>query len=298
MRIFSQKSGFIFQALKLETFFSGLTGASAFLLVLIGCHRGRRQPASARDGAHADEALDGPQLVHGGSVHGGVHVDDGVGHVPTALACHGGDVQGGFGQDGGNLAHHVGDVLVGDAQPCSASGDGPVKPALGEVHGVDDGASLQEVPQLLHGHQGTVLLSLRGGGSQVGQADDLVVAQKLLVGKVGDKAVNLAGLDALQQVGVHHQAATGQVDDAHALLHGLDFVCIDEALGFGGLGHVDGDVVGLGEDGVQCLGLHHRAAQGPGGIHGDEGVVADDLHAQVGGTVGHHGTDGPQTDDS
>ena len=147
---------------------------------------------SARDGTHADEPLDGSQLVHGGTIHGGVHVDDGVGHVATALVCHAGNVQAGLCQGGGNLAHHVGDVLVGDAQPCSASGDRLLQPALGEIYGVDDGSGLQEVPQLSHSHQCTVFLRLRGGGSQMGQADNLVVAQKLFVGKVGDKAVNLA----------------------------------------------------------------------------------------------------------
>ena len=41
--------------------------------------------ASARDGPHADEPLDGPQLVHYSTIYGCVHVNYCVGYITTTL---------------------------------------------------------------------------------------------------------------------------------------------------------------------------------------------------------------------
>ena len=61
---------------------------------------------------------------------------------------------------------------------------------------------------------------------------------------------------------------------------------------------MDGDVVAQREHVVQVHAVVYLAGQVPGGINGDVGIVAVDLHAQLNGAVGHPGTDGTQTDDT
>ena len=61
---------------------------------------------------------------------------------------------------------------------------------------------------------------------------------------------------------------------------------------------MDGDVIAERQHVVQVDTVVHLAAQVPGRVNGDVGIVAVDLHAQRDGTVGHPGTDGTQTDDA
>ena len=118
------------------------------------------------------------------------------------------------------------------------------------------------------------------------------------VGEVGHVAGDLAGIHGLQQGGGVHQLTAGIVQDLHAVLAQGQGLGIDGVLGGGQVGHMDGDVVAQGEHVVQVHAVVYLAAQVPGGVNGDVGVVAVDLHAQRNGAVGHAGADGTQTDDA
>ena len=61
---------------------------------------------------------------------------------------------------------------------------------------------------------------------------------------------------------------------------------------------MDGDVVAQGQHVVQVHTVVYLAAQVPGCLNGDVGVVAVHFHAQLDGAVGHAGADGTQTDDA
>ena len=129
-------------------------------------------------------------------------------------------------------------------------------------------------------------------------ADDARPAQQRFGGEVGHVAGDPAVLQRLQQGGGVHQLAAGVVQDLHAVLAQGQRLGVDGVLGGGQIGHMDGDVVAQGEHVVQVHAVVDLAAQVPGGINGDVGVVAVDLHAQRNGAVGHAGADGTQTDDA
>src|SRR5699024_7973743 len=121
---------------------------------------------------------------------------------------HGGDGPG----DGGGVG-----PLGEDAHPVLG---GPGHGEVGQVHGVDDAAVVQVVLDLPGGHHGAVVLALGGGGPQVGDGHHALDGGGLAVGEVGD----VGGALAAGQSGLHgggvHQLPTGQVHDAHPVLHG------------------------------------------------------------------------------
>ena len=107
-----------------------------------------------------------------------------------------------------------------------------------------------------------------------------------VVGEVGDIGGDPAGVQSGQHGLVVHDLAPGQVDEADAPLHGGDGFGVDHVLGLGCIMDMNGDVVGP----LIQLGhvLHHMdvAVQTQGGIHGQIGVVAVDIHAQGQGHIG------------
>ena len=132
----------------------------------------------------------------------------------------------------------------------------------------------------------------------MGGAHDAGLAQNGLRREVGHIAGHLAGLHGFQQrLGVH-QLTAGVVQDLHAILAQGKGLGVDGVLGGGQVGHMDGDVVAQGQHVVQVYAVAYLTAQVPGGVNGDVGVVAVDLHAQLNGAVGHAGADGTQTDDT
>ena len=171
---------------------------------------------------------------------------------------------------------------------------GPLHDHIGEVHGVLDIAVFQIVLQLVGGHDGAVVLALRGGRPQVGQGRHVGSGQQPVVGEVGGVAGHLAGLQGGDEVAVVHQPAPCQVDDPHPVLHLGDGGGVDGVPGGLHVGQVEGHIVGVGVQRVQLL--HHLdvAVQPQGGVYGQIGVVAVDLHPQGQGDVGHQGPDGPQ----
>ena len=219
-------------------------------------------------------------------------IQHGVGVLAPGLGLHVLDVDAGLAAGGGKGGDGVGHVPVDDAHPLGAGlpghGEG------GQVHGVYDVAVLQVVLELVYRHDRAVVLALRGGGAQVGDGDDVFQPQEAVVGEVGGVGRALAALQGGDEGGRVHQVAPGKVEDAHAVLHLPQGFGTHHALGVGGEGQVQGDVVAVLVDLIQGQGAVHPAGQVPGGFHGEEGVVAVDVHAQQAGGVGHQDADGPQ----
>ena len=114
------------------------------------------------------------------------------------------------------------------------------------------------------------------------------------VGEVGDIGRAFAGgQGGLQGLGVH-QLTPGQVDNADPVLHGGEGGVVEGPLGLGGHGQVEGDIIGLAVELLQGGDHLHAGGQVQGVLHGQEGVIAHNLHAQGGGGVGHQHADGPQ----
>ena len=61
---------------------------------------------------------------------------------------------------------------------------------------------------------------------------------------------------------------------------------------------MDGDVVTVFINGLQIHGPVHQAGQRERRVYGQEGIVAEDGHAQLGGDIGHLHADGAQADDA
>ena len=116
----------------------------------------------------------------------------------------------------------------------------------------------------------------------------------LAVGEVGDVGGALAAGQGLPQGGGVHQLAPGQVHDADPVLHGGKGLGVDGPLGLGIHGQVERDVIHLGIQGLQGVHDLHAGGEVQGVGHGQEGVIAHDLHAQGGGGVGHQHANGPQ----
>ena len=91
------------------------------------------------------------------------------------------------------------------------------------------------------------------------------------------------------------ELAAGAVDDADALLHDADGGLVDEAFGLGGEADVEGEVVGGFEDLVDGDEGYVVLAGDDGG---DEGVVADEVHAEAGGAAGDFEADAAEADDA
>ena len=72
-------------------------------------------------------------------------------------------------------------------------------------------------------------------------------------------------------------------------------VCVDEAFGLGGEADVEGEVVGGLEDLVDGDEGDVVLAGDDGG---DEGVVADEVHAEAGGAAGDFEADAAEADDA
>ena len=86
--------------------------------------------------------------------------------------------------------------------------------------------------------------------------------------------IDLAGVQRVRQVLLYHQGTPGVVQQNDPVLHLGDGVLIDDALGGGEQGAVQGDDIGGGQQGIQV----HIFRDGPAGVVG-VAVVGQDLHA-------------------
>lgn len=142
---------------------------------------------------------------------------------------------------------------------------------------------------------GRANLGLLGGCAQV-RGDDGVL--ELVDGRVGDRLV-LPHVDAgagkvsvLERIGKRievDQAAARDVEDDGAFGHLGQLLGADHASGLGGLGHVQGDEVGLLAHLVDVI--EQRDAVMGGTLGRAVRVIADELHAKGGGTLGNKQAD-------
>ena len=119
--------------------------------------------------------------------------------------------------------------------------------------------------------------------------------RRLLGEDVQGHAAQPARLQPGQQRGLVHQLAAGHVDDAGAGLDVLDLPRAQHAPGALGERGVQGDKVGLGQQVVQRQQLDADAA---GIVRGDEGVVANQAHAEGLRAAGDLGADPAQAADA
>ena len=242
--------------------------------------------ALGRDGGGVD-AVGGAGALAVGAVE-----DAGDGGVADEVGFAGGDAAGVSDLDvfevaGGGVGEEVAEALG----HLDVGGDLDVLLVRerGEVDGVLDYAELEVVADL-HGElDADGLLGFVGGSGDVGGEDDVVeveeggVLEGLLVEDVEGGSGYLAGLEGFGEGGFDDELAAGAVDDADALLHDGDGGGVDEAFGLGGEAYVEGEVVGGLEDLVDG---DEGDVVLTGDDGGDEGVVADEVHAEAGGRGG------------
>ena len=222
-------------------------------------------------------------------------VQHGVGHVLLALVHHVFDVQARL---GGHVGDGVDQARLVPVQHADAAAAGALLGDGGHIHAVADVAVQQVIPQFIGSHHGAVLLAFGGGSAQVRRAHHIAAAQQSLGGEVGEVTGQLAVVQRVQQGGLVHQLAAGVVQQACALLHAGKGRGIQKALGLGGDGDVQGQVIALAQHLGQVHAVNHRAGQVPGSLHADVGVVAVDFHAQMHRIVGNLDADGAQADDA
>ena len=90
-------------------------------------------------------------------------------------------------------------------------------------------------------------------------------------------------------------AAAGAVDEDHAVFHGSQLGGAEKPHGLGGLGQVDGDEVGQGEDLLHRVEQLHTQRGGPLGAA--VGVVPHETHAEAAGALGHEPADAAEAED-
>ena len=95
-----------------------------------------------------------------------------------------------------------------------------------------------------------------GGDHHTGQPKQRGLGGGFGVEHVDGGAADMPRLDGSSQVGFHHDAAAGHVDDAQALFGPAQTLGVEQAHGFGGLGHVDGDEVRCGQQLVDVEQFH------------------------------------------
>ena len=123
-------------------------------------------------------------------------------------------------------------------------------------------------------------------------------AQQLLGGEVAEILRDLAAVQRVQQGGVVHQLPAGIVQHTDAVLAHSQRLGVDRVAGRGQVGDMDGQVVAAGQHIAQRDTVLHTAGEAPCGVDRNVGVIAEDLHAQRHGGIGHPGADGTQTNDA
>ena len=121
--------------------------------------------------------------------------------------------------------------------------------------------------------------------------DHIVHRQQVLIRKIRDVTAHDAVGDRPAQVVVVDDPAAGKVENGHTLLHAAELLGVDDPAGGVDQRRVQRDVVGLRHQGVEPFGTLHFPRQSPRGLHRDERIVADDVHAQIERGVGHHHPD-------
>ena len=171
----------------------------------------------------------------------------------------------------------------------------------GEVDGVLDDAELQIVAHLHRELDADGLLRFVGRSGDVRSEDDVVeleergVLGRLVTEDVERGSGDVAGLERVDEGRFVDEFAACAVDDANALLHDGERGGVDEAVGLGGEADVQREVVGLLEDLVD-------GDEGDVVLAGDdgrdEGIVADEVHAEGLGAASDFKADAAEADDA
>ena len=132
----------------------------------------------------------------------------------------------------------------------------------------------------------------------MGKGDDVVVAQQLGLGKVGDVSADLAVLDRFDDVGVVDELASRAIDDDDAGLHRVDAFGVDHVLGLRRRGDVQGDEVALCEEFGDVGDVLDVLVEEQCAVHAEVGVIAEDVHAQLDRRVGDESADRAKSDDA
>ncbi len=145
-------------------------------------------------------------------------------------------------------------------------------------------------------HDGAVVLRLGGGSPYVGKTDGAFAGQQLGGGKIGNVGPQTFFLQSDDHIRLVHQTAPGQVNDPGPFFHNPEFFRVQNSLGGIAKGNVDSHVVRLPQQTLQGIRSANHPGQAPRRVHGNKGIIADHVHPQGNGIVGHHDPDGPQTD--
>ena len=136
----------------------------------------------------------------------------------------------------------------------------------GEVDRIGNGTAHQIIGHLLRHLKRNILLRLSGGRAQMRRAHHIRVAEQRVCGggffdkDVKSRAGDMAAVECGAQGHFIHQAATGTVDDAHALFGFGQIGFRKDVFGLGGHGRVQGDDVGARQQIIQ-LDLFHAHIQ-------------------------------------
>ena len=141
----------------------------------------------------------------------------------------------------------------------------------------------------------------RGRAGDVGGEDDVVEAvegrslERLLAEDVEGGTGNVAGLECGGESSVVNQFTAGAVDDADVGLHFGEGGGVDDALGLGGEADVEREIV-RGRD--EFVEVNEADAVFAGDGSGDEGIVADEFHAEGAGAAGDLEADPAEAEDA
>ena len=113
-------------------------------------------------------------------------------------------------------------------------------------------------------------------------------------GEIADIGVEMAGIQGRHRRGVIDDTVAGEVEQHPALAHVAQALGADHAAGLVRQRDVEADEVRPGDQVVHAQGLLDVGGQLPGALDGDGRVIADDLHPQGAGDVGHLDADRPQ----
>ena len=170
-----------------------------------------------------------------------------------------------------------------------------------EVDRRGDDRTLKPGSDELGGLHAGALLRLLGGCAQMRHDQRVVelmqgaVRARLVLPNVDARGEDLAGGDEICQRVDVVDAAARDVDQDDAVLHAGVLLGAEHADGLFGLGQVHRDEIGDGQDLVDIV--VERDAELLGALGAAVRIVADELHAEGAGALGHQAADAAQAED-
>ena len=112
---------------------------------------------------------------------------------------------------------------------------------------------LNVLDKLVCSHDSAVIFTLGSRCSEVGENDDILLAENNVISKVGNVLCDFAVLDSLYNSLAVDKLASCEVDEAYSVLHHSDLLSVDSVLCLGSVRHMDSDVVALLVDNVDIV---------------------------------------------